>query len=124
MSFEKMTTEEFFDLLPPREVFKRHVIQSEFRADVYIGEFGNFTSILIDAQKGLFGGVAKRNPGDCPGDAGICIAAVRAFRDFCGVDPGYSRQHPISNRKARKIAIQVALNEVFDELALAEELGG
>jgi hypothetical protein len=74
------------------------------KSEFYVGEFGNFSVVVITTKSGLYAGVSKRNPCDRPGDTGQRIAATRAWRDLAGKPAGYSRQHPISKSEAKRIS--------------------
>lgn len=103
----------FFDCLPVRE--RKETMPTGMK--VFTGNLGNFTVVVVQEKKGgLFAGVAKRNPSDRPSNAGFCIAAVRAWRDYQGKDAGYDRQHSISKAKAKKISIDAHVNRVIDEV--------
>jgi|WetSurMetagenome_2_1015567.scaffolds.fasta_scaffold774966_2 hypothetical protein len=108
--------EDFLVAIPAREQedgFNKPLTAARF----YTGDLGPFTVVVIADKKSIHAGIAKRNPCDRPNpETGFAIAAVRAFRDFQGKNPGYSRQHPVSRSQAKRIAIDAAVNEVLDEL--------
>jgi hypothetical protein len=70
---------------------------------------GNFSVVVIQAREGMFAGVSKRNPTDKPSDAGVCIAAIRAWRAYRGNVPGYQRQRPVSKRESKYAALRAFL---------------
>ena len=112
---KRMDREVFISLLPSRE--KNNKADKAFI--VFSGEPGNFTVVAVASEGNLYCGVAKRNPCDPPGDAGLNIAACRAWRDFQGKkDVGYSRQHPVSKNQAKRIAVMDALDKVIDDFGL------
>jgi hypothetical protein len=100
---KEMDKATFAGCLPVREVTE--TINKNFKvfAD---SELGNFTVVVIQAKDGLFAGVSKRNPGDKPSEAGVCIAAVRAWRSYQGRDSGYNRQRPVSKKEAKRAAVR------------------
>jgi hypothetical protein len=105
----------FLECIPSRE--------SNFSAptgfDVFTEDCGNFTVVVVSSKNlGMAVGVAKRNPSDIPSEAGFCIAAVRAWRDFSGKDPGYSRQRPVSKREAKLISVANRVEKVLDDLGI------
>lgn len=109
---KKIDQHDFLKLIPSRENIATRTFIS------YQGELGNFTLAVVISEGKVYAGVAKRNPCDCPGDAGLRIAATRAWRDFTGKTPGYSRQHPVSKNQAKRIAVMDALDKVIDDFGL------
>lgn len=109
----KFDKADFFQCLPERE---KNVSDKSF--EVFHGEFGNFNVVVIQTKGGLFAGVAKRNPSDKPSEAGECIAAVRAWRDYQGKDGGYSRQRPVTKAEAKRISLEAHLDKVLDDLRI------
>ena len=97
MFLNKITEEEFRDLLPERinNRIPRRTSQTSYVQEYFYGHLGNFTVFVIrDSSGRIYAGVAKRNPCDKESnDTGLTIAATRAYKEFIGKDPGYCRQH-------------------------------
>ena len=108
----------FFEYIPERE---RNLGDNKFR--VFANALGNFTVCIIVTEKGsIAAGCSKRNPGDRQSVTGFGVAATRAWRDYWGKDPGYSRQRPTSRKQAIRIAVDTKVEEILEELD--EAFGG
>jgi len=105
----EVTTDQFFDLLPDREVNR-----ADNKFKVYLGILGNFTLVLIDTKRdGMCAGISKRNPCDRDSGTGYKIAAVRAWRAYHGEDPGYCRQRPVTPNQAKRIAANALADKIL-----------
>jgi hypothetical protein len=108
----------FMEYIPERE---RNLGDTDFK--VFANALGNFTVCILQTKKGMLAaGVSKRNPCDRSNSTGFGVAAVRAWRDYQGKDPGYSRQHPVSRKQAIRIAVDTKVEEILEELD--EAFGG
>jgi hypothetical protein len=121
MMLNEIPQEDFLVAIPTREQedgFNKPITSARF----YTGDLGPFTVVVIADKKSISAGIAKRNPCDRPNpETGFAIAAVRAFRDFQGKNPGYSRQHPISKSEAKRISVLSKVGDVLDALGIDAE---
>lgn len=100
---------DFMDCIPDRE---RNLSDKAFK--VFYEDQGNFSVVVIQTKTGsLYAGISKRNPADKPSEAGMCIAAVRAWRSYQGKSQGYGRQRPVTRKQARKASVSACLKEIF-----------
>ena len=104
----------FFDILPERE---RPLTKMTKKFNAYMGDGGNFTFVLIVSNGKYYIGATKRNPIDKEaGNVGLRVAAIRAFRDMNGEDPGYNRQRPESKKAAKMASNYAFVDKVFDRM--------
>ena len=103
----------FLGYLPERD---RNAPDSKFIA--FGGHLGNFTVVIIRANQSVYAGVSKRNPSDKPSDAGLRIAAARAWRSYRGIETGYSRQRPVTKAEAKRASAEARIDKVLEELGV------
>lgn len=111
----RLTKEEFDKLIPGRD---SNLLKMMGPFTAYWAPVGNFSVVLIENLGLRYVGVSKRNPCDKDSnETGIKIAAIRALKSAVGVDPGYSRQRPVSKHGARVASRVAYLDKIIDNIA-------